>query len=98
MGDGWQYEGEALERLRSATPKDLQDAAEHYLDPTGLTLAALLPESTDAALDGDALRAAVEQGLATARSKRPEAAREEKAAASPPVSVLPSAATASRQQ
>ena len=86
MGEGWQYEGEALERLRSATPDDLRAAAEHYLDPKGLTLAALLPESTDAALDGDTLRAAVERGFATARSKRPEAAAEENAAAlSPPL-------------
>ena len=67
MGGGWQRESEALEILKSATPADLLAVAERYLDPRGLTVAALLPEATDEALDGAALREAVEQGLARAQ-------------------------------
>ncbi len=66
MGGGWQRESEALEILKSATPSDLLAVAERYLDPRGLTVAALLPEATDESLDGAALREAVERGLARA--------------------------------
>ncbi|MCR9096282.1 MAG: insulinase family protein [bacterium] len=66
MGGGWERETEALEILKSATPQDLLAAAQRYLDPKGLTIAALLPESTDEALDGAALREAALQGLAAA--------------------------------
>lgn len=66
MGGGWERESEALEILQSATPEDLLAAAQRYLDPAGLTIAALLPDTTDAALDASALRQAVEQGLAAA--------------------------------
>ena len=70
MGGGWAREREFLETLRAATPADLRRVAERYLDPTGLTVAALLPESTDSALDESALRSAVEGGLARAAAPR----------------------------
>ncbi len=91
MGGGWRRESEALEILKSATPKDLLAAAERYLDPRGLTLAALLPESTDAALDGAALREAVEQGLAaaTAPSHSPAEPDDEDFAASAAIREAP---------
>ena len=81
IGGGWQREDEALEILKSATPEDLLAAAQRYLDPSGLTIAALLPESTDESLDGSALREAVEQGLAaaTAPSTLPAETEEEPA-------------------
>lgn len=68
MGGGWQRESEALEILKSATPQDLLAAAKRYLDPSGLTIAALLPDTTDEALDGAALREAALQGLAAAKA------------------------------
>ena len=68
MGGGWQREAEALEILRTATPDDLLRVASQYLDPRGLTLAALIPESTDEALDDAAMRRAVEQGVEFART------------------------------
>ena len=74
MGGGWERETEALEILKSATPEDLLTAAQRYLDPKGLTIAALLPESTDEALDGAALREAAVQGLAAATA--PSSAQE----------------------
>ena len=66
MGGGWQRESQSLETLRNATPDDLLRVAKRYLDPCGLTFAALLPESTDAALDEDAMRAAINRGVAAA--------------------------------
>ena len=70
MGGGWKREHEALEILRSATPEDLLRVAQSYLDPDALTLAALLPESTDASLDESALRKAIARGLKDARRSR----------------------------
>lgn len=70
MGGGYEREAWALEILRSATPADLLDVARRYLAPESLTLAALLPESTDPALDEAALRGAVERGLAAAAVAR----------------------------
>ena len=66
MGGGWRRESQSLEMLRNATPDDLLRVAKRYLDPCGLTFAALLPESTDSALDEDAMRAAINRGLAAA--------------------------------
>ena len=70
MGGGFEREAWALEILRSATPADLLDVARRYLAPEALTLAALLPESSDPALDESALRGAVERGLAAAAIAR----------------------------
>ena len=73
MGGGWQRESDALAALRAATPEDLQRVAEKYLDPAGLTFAALLPnaaETTDLGLDASTLRAAVERGLSAAAEER----------------------------
>jgi len=77
MGGGWQRESEALEILKSATPDDLLAAAKRYLDPAGLTIAALLPDTTDEALDGAALREAALQGLAAATAPSSVAAEDE---------------------
>jgi len=64
MGGGWEREAEVIALIRSATPKDLLQVAQKYLRPEALTLAALLPEEAEAALDEDSLREAVERGYA----------------------------------
>lgn len=84
MGGGWYKESEALAMLREATPADLLAAAQRYLDPRGLTLAALLPESTDAALDEAALGEAVEHGLVAATTAPVTPRTEETPAADAP--------------
>ncbi len=70
MGGGFEREAWALEILRTATPVDLQDVARRYLAPEALTLAALLPESSDPSLDESAFRGAVERGIAAATVPR----------------------------
>jgi zinc protease len=70
VGGGWQCEAEALETLRTATPDDLLRVARQYLRPEALVVAALIPESTDPALDEDAIRAAVAAGVDTASKPR----------------------------
>ncbi len=70
MGGGYEREAWALEVLRGATPADLLDVARRYLLPESLTLAALLPDSSDPALDEAAFRRAVESGLAAAVKAR----------------------------
>ncbi|MFO0689228.1 MAG: pitrilysin family protein [Myxococcota bacterium] len=74
MAGSWEQEAWALDELRRATPADLLDVAHRYLAPEMLTLAALLPVSSDPGLGEDALREAVEQGLAAARA--PETGRD----------------------
>lgn len=81
MGGGWQREAEALETLRTTTPDDLLRVAQRYLLPEALTIAALLPESTDAALDEEAIRRAVSRGLEDAAIARTEAEEEGQAPA-----------------
>ncbi len=66
MGGGFEREAWALEILRSATPADLLDVARRYLAPEALTLAALLPEASDPAIDETAFRKAVERGIEAA--------------------------------
>jgi zinc protease len=66
IGGGWQREAEALETLRSATPDDLLRVAKRYLLPEALTIAALIPESTDAKLGEKAIRRAVALGIEAA--------------------------------
>ena len=70
MGGGHAREAWSLEVLRSATPEDLQSVAQRYLKPEALTLAALLPESSDPALDAAAFRRAVERGIEAAATSR----------------------------
>jgi zinc protease len=73
IGGGWEREAIALETLRRATPSDLLAVARRYLRPEALAVAALVPESTDPALDEKAIRGAVAEGLATAAGAvRPE--------------------------
>jgi zinc protease len=79
MGGGWEREAEALETLRTATPDDLLRVAKQYLLPEALTVAALIPESTDDQLDEEAIRRAVSQGLEAAAITRTEVAGEERA-------------------
>jgi zinc protease len=89
MGGGWQREREALKLLRSATPEDLRRVAQKYLDPTGLTIAALIPENADQSLDEAAFRGIAERGLAaaaTARSSASEASRTDRPKQSPAAS------------
>ena len=71
MGGGWRSEAEAQQILREATPDDLLRVAQQYLLPEALTIAALIPESTDPGLDADAIRRAVRQGLDAASEPRP---------------------------
>ncbi len=77
MGGGWERESEALQILRSATPADLQAVAQRYLDPRGLTVSALVPDSTDPTLDDETLREAIEQGLVAAHAPRSPGTHEE---------------------
>jgi zinc protease len=70
MGGGWQREAEALETLRTARPDDLLRVAQRYLSPEALTIAALIPESTEANLDEQALRQAVALGIEAASNPR----------------------------
>jgi zinc protease len=70
MGGGWRREGLALEILRRATPDDLLRVAHKYLEPDALAVAALIPESTDPALDEAALRRSIARGLEAARVAR----------------------------
>jgi len=70
MAGGWEREAWALDVLRNATPEQLLDVARRFLAPETLTLAALLPEASDPALDADAFRRAVERGLAAADRPR----------------------------
>lgn len=70
MGGGYEREAWALEILRNATPADLLDVARRYLAPESLTLAALLPESSEASLDAAAFRRAVESGVEAAALPR----------------------------
>ncbi len=67
IGGGWRREAETLEILERATPEDLHRVAREHLAPEDLTLAALIPESSDPALDEEALRAAVAEGVEAAR-------------------------------
>jgi len=66
IGGGWQREAEALEILREATPADLLRVAQRYLLPEALTIAALIPETTDTSLDEEAIRQAVALGIEAA--------------------------------
>jgi zinc protease len=66
IGGGWQFEAEALETLRNATPEDLLRVAQRYLLPEALTIAALIPETTDPKLDEAAIRRAVDLGVEAA--------------------------------
>lgn len=66
MGGGFEREAWALDILREAGPSDLLDVARRYLEPESLTLAALLPESSDPEFDEFAFRRAIEQGLEAA--------------------------------
>jgi zinc protease len=72
MGGGWEREAEATKTLREATPADLLRVAQKYLLPEALTIAALIPESTDASIDEEAIRRAVSQGLEAAAADRLE--------------------------
>lgn len=93
MGGGYEREAWALEILRTATPADLLDVARRYLAPESLTLAALLPESSDPALDESAFRLAVERGIEAAalpRSTRQSEAGGGQAVAMPRVDPGPS--------
>jgi zinc protease len=89
MGGGWEREAHALEILRRATPDDLLDVARRYLRAEGLTIAALIPEASDPALDEDALRRAVEAGVEAAATKKSPAKEAE---------ATPAAALVARRQ
>lgn len=71
IGRGWQSEAEVLDALRSTTPDDLLRVAQRYLSPEALTIAALIPESTDPSLDEQAIRRAVAQGIEAAAEPKP---------------------------
>jgi zinc protease len=71
IGGGWDREALMIETIRGATPADLLRVAKTYLSSDALTVAALVPESSDPALDEDALRRAVEDGIAAAAAPRP---------------------------
>ncbi len=76
IGNGWQSEAEALEALRRATPDDLLQAAQRYLLPEALTIAALIPETTDPSLDESAIRQAVALGIEAAAETKPSTPEE----------------------
>jgi zinc protease len=76
IGSGWQSEADALEVLRRSTPDDLLRVAQQYLLPEALTVAILMPETTDAELDEDAIREAIARGVEAAsqpKDKRSQA-------------------------
>ncbi len=84
IGGGWNREAEMIETLRNATPADLLRVAQTYLSPETLTLAALIPESSDPSLDEGALRSAIESGLAAAATSRADKATDERPTAQAP--------------
>lgn len=67
-GGGWNRESETIEILKAATPDDLLRVARTYLDPDALALAALIPESADAALNETAIHAAIDAGVRAAQA------------------------------
>lgn len=69
IGGGWNREAEMIETIRRATPADLHRVAQTFLAPEALTVAALIPESSDPDLDEDALRGAVQAGIEAAAAR-----------------------------
>ncbi|MGH0030041.1 MAG: M16 family metallopeptidase [Myxococcota bacterium] len=65
-GGGWQAERAYLERVKAATPADLQRVAETYLRPERLTVGAVLPEAEASQLDRAAVERAVERAVGDA--------------------------------
>jgi len=61
------FEQTYLERVRTATPEDLLRVARHWLAPERLSVAAVLPEAAQAALDADAIQRSVRSGSDAAR-------------------------------
>lgn len=78
IGGGWQREAEMIGILRGATPEDLHRVAQEYLVPNVLTVAAVVPESTDPTLDEAALRRAVEAGIEAAQDPSRDVPREDR--------------------
>ena len=92
MAGSWEREAWALEVLRNATAADLQDVARRFLAPEALTLAALLPEKTDGAIDETAFRGAIARGLEAA--SRPDGGEETATPTDAPDTTASSAARA----
>ncbi len=85
MGGGWQREAEAHAILRATTPEDLRTVANRYLDPSALAVAALIPETSDPALDEAAIAEVVRGGLAApTRDRSPTSETKEAAVPTPP--------------
>jgi len=67
LGGDWHMDEEVIQRIRSATPADLQRVARQYLRPETLTAGALLPEEEAGAVDAGALERAVAEGAERTR-------------------------------
>ena len=78
IGGGWNREAEMIDTIRRATPADLHRVAQRYLAPEALTVAALIPESSDPDLDEDALRGAVQAGIEAAAARVIHAVQDER--------------------
>ena len=75
-GGGLERESAYLDAVRTATPDDLLRVARDWWRPEALTVGVLLPEGQGAGIDENAIRRAVERGVArNARSTALPAAR-----------------------
>lgn len=98
IGGGWNRESETIELIKAATPADLLRVARQYLAPEALTIAALIPETSDARLDEAAIREAVRAGIEAARTTtQAEASREAGLAARLPTQTPPRAGAAGQR-
>lgn len=61
VGGGVCFEAEYYEAVRAVTPQDVQRVAQKYLQPTSLSVAALMPEAQTEALDEAAVRRVVDE-------------------------------------
>jgi len=69
LAGDWRSEERHFERLRSATAEDLLRAAQSWLSPEQLTVAAVIPDREADGLDAEAILTAVDAGLARARRR-----------------------------
>ena len=62
LGGDWRGEALYFDAIRSATPSDLQRAAQAYLDPERVLIGAMLPEDEAGRLDDAKVQAAARRG------------------------------------
>jgi zinc protease len=70
LGD-YLYEYKYLKNIRSVTLEDVRRVANEYINTTNLTIAALLPESSELELDKDGILGTIKEGIESAGKEYP---------------------------